>query len=112
MYGSIGKGTSKGHQPFGGMLLVGPIGHLGPRHAEFEGGAGDPLDYKGFQLVARARRGPIGWVGELLILFPQIDSPVHGFVPVARFREDPNIAIQEALLEGIHRVDRGEVIEL
>ena len=94
------------------MLVVGPIGHLGPRHAGVGGGAGDPLDYTGFQLVARARRGPGGWVGELLILFPQNDSPVHGFVPVARFREDPHVAIQEALLEGIHRVDRGDVIEL
>jgi hypothetical protein len=94
------------------ILLVGPVGHQARSSAELEGGDEAVLEYKGFQLIARARRGPVGWVAELQIVLSPPDSPVHGFVPVGRFHGDRETAIQQAFLEGIMRVERGEVIGL
>jgi hypothetical protein len=91
------------------MILVGPVGYKGPRDegSDFEAGE---MVYKGFRLVARAKRGPIGWIGELTVLFPPDDSRVHAVLPIPRFHADPLSAIREAHLQGILRVDRGDVI--
>ncbi len=95
-----------------GMLLIGPVGHIGVGWPEVTDTDDTTLEYKGFRLIARARRGPVGWVGELRIVLHPVDSPLQGFIPIGRFHTDPQTAIQQALLEGMLRVERGEVIAL
>jgi len=68
------------------------------------------VDYRGFTIVARARKAPVGWVGELCIFLSPPETPIHGFYPISRFHMDPQTAVHEALLEGILRVERGQVI--
>ena len=94
------------------MLLIGPVGHVRGERDEQDDGHENALLYRGFRLIARAKRGPVGWVGELTILLPGSKSPLQGISLVPRFHQDPRTAMQEALLEGIQRVDRGQVIQL
>jgi len=95
-----------------GMLLIGPVGHTGGGWTDLTEADDTMLEYKGFRLIARARRGPVGWLGELRIVLSPVDSPLHSLIPVGRFHADPETAIQQALLEGILRVERGDVIAL
>jgi hypothetical protein len=94
------------------ILLIGPVGHVGRGSAKVREAHDHVMDYMGFRLIARARRGPVGWVGELTILLPGAQSPLQGVSLVPRFHQDFPTAIQEAFLEGIRRVDRGQVIQL
>lgn len=94
------------------FLMVGsPVETLqGPSTAD--PGADVELEFRGYKLAARARKGAVGWMGELCIFLSPPQSPVHAFYPVGRFHMDPQGALHEALLEGILRVERGEVIAL
>jgi hypothetical protein len=92
------------------MILVGPIGHL-DRSESGLAVNGETLEYKGFRLLARARRAPVGWIGELTILLPQEGSPLHVRIPIPRFYDDPMLAIRMACLEGIMRVDKGALFQ-
>ncbi len=87
------------------MLVVGPIGHNG----DDMGLLGDRgmIRYKGFRLIAQALRGPVGWVAELAILPGEGGAPVAGHLPASRFYADPVTAVQEALLQGMRRLDAG-----
>lgn len=93
------------------MILVGPIGHKVKSKRENAWYDGEVMEHKGMLLMARANRGPVGWIGELTILLSREDpSLLYGYIPVYRFHMDPHTAVSEALLEGIRRVERGEVI--
>ena len=93
------------------MIIKGPLGSDGHEDDEVTQGSGKILTHKGFTLMAKAKKGPVGWVGELTIFLPgQNDIPLQGYVPLSRFFMDPETAVSEALLEGIRRIDRGEVI--
>lgn len=94
------------------FLVIGPLMERAQGPPSLEPGGDLQLDYRGFRLMAHARRGPVGWVGELCIFLSPPQSPVHGFYPISRFHMDPQTAIHEALLEGILRVERGQVIAL
>jgi hypothetical protein len=94
------------------LLLIGPVGHRGVGWPEVAHADEAVLPYKGFHLVARARKGPVGWLGEVRIILAPARLPVHVFAPVPRFHMDPGTAVREALIEGIRKVDRGEIIGL
>lgn len=94
------------------FLVLGPL-------VESEGGLEQPalggeleLEYRGFRLLARAKRGPVGWTGELMIVFSPVELPVQAYCDVPRFHMDPMTALQEALLHGIMRVEKAEVLDL
>jgi len=89
------------------LLVIGPIGHHGKESRRL--GNREAIHYKGFRLIAQALRGQAGWVAELAILPVHGPCPVAGHLPPSRFYADPVTAVQEALLEGIRRVDAGGV---
>lgn len=94
------------------FYLLGPLVE-GAEDLPSAGGGGDMyVDYRGFTIIAKARKGPVGWIGEVCIFLSPPQSPIHGFYPVSRFHMDPQTALHEALLEGIMRVERGQVIAL
>jgi hypothetical protein len=94
------------------MLVIGPVGHVTGAQAKLTDDGEAILTHKGYRLVARAKPGPVGWVGELCIVLSPADSPLHGFFPVGRFHMDRETALREALIEGILRVERGDVFQL
>lgn len=94
------------------FLVLGPLAEWG-KVAEPPALGGElELEYKGFRLLARARKAPVGWTGELMIVFQPVELPVQGFCSVPRFHMDPMTALQEALLYGMMQVERGQVLEL
>jgi hypothetical protein len=93
------------------MILIGPIGHV-DRVGEQIDAFSNAIEYKGFRLLARAKRGPVGWIGELMILLPQNDAPIHAWVPVHRFHTEPSSAINASITEGMIRIDQGRIIQL
>ncbi len=94
------------------FLVMGPLVESG-WVSETPGLGGElELEYRGVRLVARARRAAVGWTGELMIVLKPVSLPVQGFCTVPRFHMDPATALQEALLYGIRRVERGQVLDL
>jgi len=94
------------------FLVTGPLVEDGQDEARISLGGDLELDYGGFRLVATARKAPVGWTGELCIVSRPVESPVQGLCKVPRFYMDPQTAVQEALLHGIIRVQRGQILDL
>lgn len=94
------------------FLLLGPlaesagVGELPALGGDLE------MEYRGFRLLARAKKAAVGWSGELMIVFSPVELPVQGYCCVPRFHMDPMTALQQALLYGIMKVERGEVLDL
>ncbi len=94
------------------FLILGPLGET-EQIGEMPSLGGDlELEYKGFRLLAWTRKAAAGWIGELMIISQPVQLPVQGYCSVPRFHMDPMTALQEALLYGIMRVERGEVFAL
>jgi hypothetical protein len=94
------------------FLVTGPLIEDEQGEAQVSLGGDLELDYGGFLLVATARKAPVGWTGELCIVTRPVESPVQGLCKVPRFYMDPQTAVQEALLHGIMRVQRGQILDL